>query len=52
MEFGLSHEQTLLRDSLTQFLTDRAPLARVRRFDLSPGEDSTSGRHLISVRLD
>ena len=32
MEFGLSHEQTLLRDSLTQFLTDRAPLARVRRF--------------------
>ena len=32
MEFGLSHEQTLLRDSLAQFLTDRAPLARVRRF--------------------
>jgi len=32
MEFGLSHEQTLLRDSLAQFLADRAPLARVRRF--------------------
>jgi alkylation response protein AidB-like acyl-CoA dehydrogenase len=32
MEFGLSHEQTLLRDSLAQFLADRAPLERVRRF--------------------
>ena len=32
MQFGLSSEQRLLQDSLNQFLRDRAPLARVRRF--------------------
>lgn len=32
MEFGLSSEQTLLADSLTHYLRERAPLARVRRF--------------------
>ena len=32
MQFGLSSEQRLLQDSLQQFLRDRAPLARVRRF--------------------
>jgi alkylation response protein AidB-like acyl-CoA dehydrogenase len=32
MEFGLSSEQILLKDSVDQFLRDRAPLERVRRF--------------------
>ena len=32
MQFGLSSEQTLLQDSLAQFLSDQAPLARVRQF--------------------
>lgn len=32
MDFGLSHEQTLLADSVTRFLQDHAPLERVRRF--------------------
>lgn len=32
MEFGLSAEQVLLTDSLSAFLRERAPLARVRRF--------------------
>jgi alkylation response protein AidB-like acyl-CoA dehydrogenase len=32
VDFGLSHEQTLLADSVTRFLEDRAPLERVRRF--------------------
>jgi alkylation response protein AidB-like acyl-CoA dehydrogenase len=32
MEFGLSSEQTLLRDTLDHYLRERAPLERVRRF--------------------
>lgn len=32
MEFGLSSEQTLLKDSVDQYLRERAPLDRVRRF--------------------
>lgn len=32
MEFGLSSEQTLLKDSVDQYLRDRAPLDRVRKF--------------------
>ncbi len=32
MEFGLSHEQALLQDSVNRFLTDRVPLERLRRF--------------------
>ncbi len=32
MHFGLSSEQVLLQDSLTQFLRDRVPLTRVRQF--------------------
>ena len=32
MEFGLSSEQTLLRDTLDHYLRDHAPLERVRRF--------------------
>ncbi|HEX7035129.1 MAG TPA: acyl-CoA dehydrogenase family protein [Pseudomonadales bacterium] len=32
MDFGLSHEQTLLADNVSRFLQDRAPLERVRRF--------------------
>ncbi|MEQ8859442.1 MAG: acyl-CoA dehydrogenase family protein [Pseudomonadales bacterium] len=32
MEFGLSHEQTLLQDSVRRFLADRVPLDRLRRF--------------------
>jgi len=39
MDFGLSHEQTLLADSVTRFLTDRAPLERVRRF-AAHGDDA------------
>lgn len=32
MQFGLSSEQKLLQDSIGQYLADRAPLERVRRF--------------------
>lgn len=32
MQFGLSSEQKLLQDSIGQFLSDRAPLERVRRY--------------------
>ncbi len=32
MQFGLSPEQTLLQDSLGDFLRERAPLDRIRRF--------------------
>ncbi len=32
MQFGLSPEQTLLQDSIGNFLRERAPLERVRRF--------------------
>ena len=32
--------------------TDAAIMERVRRFDLGDAADSTSGRHLIAVRLD
>lgn len=32
MDFGLSHEQVLLQDSVDGFLRDHAPLDRVRRF--------------------
>lgn len=32
MEFGLSEEQVLLQDNVNRFLSDRAPLERVRRF--------------------
>lgn len=38
MEFGLSHEQTLLTDSVGRFLADHAPLDRVRRF-VEDGDD-------------
>ncbi len=38
MEFGLSAEQTLLKDSVDHYLCERAPLDRVRRFaDLKEG---------------
>ncbi len=39
MEFGLSPEQTLLKDSVDQYLRERAPLDRVRKF-----ADSQEGR--------
>ena len=32
MEFGLSEEQTLLRDSVNRFLEEQVPLDRVRRY--------------------
>ena len=39
MEFGLSTEQTQLKDALDHYLRERAPLDRVRRF-----ADSNEGR--------
>lgn len=39
MQFGLSSEQTLLKDSIDTFLREQAPLPRVRRF-----ADSDEGR--------
>jgi alkylation response protein AidB-like acyl-CoA dehydrogenase len=43
MEFGLSQEQTLLKDSVAGFLAERASLDRVRRFadDAAPAGDDT-----------
>ena len=52
MQFGLSSEQRLLQDSLNQFLRDRAPLARVRRFaeqDEGRAADLTSGLAELGV---
>jgi len=39
MEFGLSTEQTQLKDALDHYLRERAPLDRVRRF-----ADNNEGR--------
>lgn len=46
MEFGLSSEQTLLKDSVDRYLRERAPLARVRKFaegDEARAEDLRAG---------
>ncbi len=52
MEFGLSSEQRLLQDSLHQYLGERAPLARVRRFaeqDEGRAADLASGLAELGV---
>ena len=50
MEFGLSHEQTLLADSVGRFLTDQAPLDRVRRFT-ADGDDGDIWDGLCSLGI-
>ena len=32
MQFGLSEEQVLLQDNVNRFLSDNAPLERVRKY--------------------
>ena len=50
MEFGLSEEQNLLRDSLNKFLTDKANLDRVRQFADS-GDDSQLWQELSALGI-
>jgi len=45
MEFGLSHEQTLLTDNVDRFLRDRVPLERVRQFAATPPRTDDPGPH-------
>jgi alkylation response protein AidB-like acyl-CoA dehydrogenase len=50
MEFGLSHEQALLADSVTRYLRDRVPLERVRRF-AETGEDEDIWQGLTELGI-
>lgn len=45
MEFGLSHEQTLLQDNVDRFLRDNVPLERVRQFAAAPPRPDDPGPH-------
>lgn len=48
MEFGLSHEQTLLTDNVGRYLQERVPLERVRRF-ADTGDDQAIWEELAEL---
>jgi len=45
MEFGLSHEQTLLQDNVDRFLRNRVTLERMRQFAATPPQPDDPGPH-------
>jgi alkylation response protein AidB-like acyl-CoA dehydrogenase len=50
MEFGLSQEQTLLKDSVTRLLADHVPLERIRRF-AEDGDDTDIHAGLVDLGI-